>query len=242
MSKLDSNPKFYYFWEGFKATLPLLIGAFPFGIIYGALASTVGLSPIQTASMSAFVFAGASQFIAVDLIENFTNGWIIVLTTFIVNLRHALYSATLAPYLKHLKHKWLIPLSFWLTDESFVVVIQKYKQGLKKPYYEWYFLGSAVFMYSNWQFATWIGIFAGTRINNPADWGLDFAMIATFIGMLIPMVKGKPTIIAVVTAAVVSLIANPLPHQLGLIVAAIVGLSAGMYANLKLATESKEAT
>ena len=155
---------FDYFWMGFKDTLPLVIGAIPFGIIFGALSINTGLSVGETISMSIFVFAGSSQFIAVELLGNFANGWVIVFTTFVVNLRHALYSATLAPYLKNLSLKWLVPLSFWLTDETFVVVIQKFKAKMTEDKYPWYFLGSAIFMYSNWQLSTLVGIFR--RIKN----------------------------------------------------------------------------
>jgi 4-azaleucine resistance transporter AzlC len=90
------------FTAGIRDTLPLLLGALPFGLIYGAIAATSGLSMTAAILMSALVFAGSSQFIAVGLVAAQTPVAIIVLTTLIVNLRHMLYSATLLPYLKDL--------------------------------------------------------------------------------------------------------------------------------------------
>lgn len=218
------------FWAGVKATFPLVVGAIPFGIIYGALAVNSGISAAGTLSMSLFVFAGSSQFIATGLVASGASTAIIVLTTFVVNLRHALYSATLGPHMKHLSHKWLLPLGFWLTDESFVVVASRYEQEDNSPFKHWYFLGSAIFMYSNWQLSTYVGIVAGQSIPNAASWGLDFAMVVTFIGMLVPLVKGRSTLIAAVVAGGVALVAAGLPSQLGLLAAAIVGILAGVIA------------
>jgi len=98
------------FWGGVRATIPLVIGAIPFGIIFGALAVNSGLSAGATAAMSAFVFAGSSQFIAAGLFGGGAGVLIIILTTFVVNLRHSLYSVTLAPHMKHLPQRWLAPL------------------------------------------------------------------------------------------------------------------------------------
>lgn len=222
------------FWAGVKATFPLVVGAIPFGIIYGALAVNSGISAAGTLGMSLLVFAGASQFIAAGLVASGASTAIIILTTFVVNLRHALYSATLGPHMKHLSHKWLLPLGFWLTDESFVVVAYRYDQQDRSPLKHWFFLGSAIFMYSNWQLSTYIGVVAGRSIPDAASWGLDFAMVVTFIGMLVPLVKGNSTLVAVVVAGGVSLLASGLPNQLGLLVAAMFGIIAGVIAESKL--------
>ena len=122
------------FLSGIKAIIPLVVGAIPFGIIFGALASTSGLSSAATQGMSLFVFAGSAQFIAAGLVASGTSTIIIVLTTLVVNLRHMLYATTLAPHMQNLPTRWLLPLGFWLTDESFVVVIQRYQRLDKSPY------------------------------------------------------------------------------------------------------------
>lgn len=218
------------FWRGFQATLPLVVGATPFGIIFGALAVNSGLNASAAAAMSAFVFAGSSQFIAAGLFGGSAGLGIIVLTTFVVNLRHSLYSVTLAPHMKHLPQRWLVPLAFWLTDESFLVVAERYRQPDASPYKHWFFLGSAVFMYVNWNLWTWVGLYAGQTLPNPAGWGLDFALIVTFIGMVAPGLRSRPVAASVLTAGVAAILLAGLPNRLGMIAAALAGVTAGMLA------------
>jgi 4-azaleucine resistance transporter AzlC len=218
------------FWAGVKATFPLVVGAIPFGIIFGALSVTSGLSPAATQAMSTFVFAGSAQFIAAGLVASGTGNLVIILTTLVVNLRHMLYAATLAPRLKDLPQRWLLPLGFWLTDETFVVTAQRYDRPDDSPNKHWFFLGSEVFMYTNWQLCTFIGLKAGQAIHDAASWGLDFAMVVTFIGMLVPVVKNRPAAASVLVAGITALLANSLPHKLGLILAAVLGILAGVLA------------
>lgn len=232
-----SNLRRIEFWNGVRDTFPLDVGAIPFGIIFGALAVTSGVTPGGALAMSAIVYAGSSQFIAAGLVANGTPILVIVLTTFIVNVRHALYAASLAPHLKHLPQRWLAPLGFWLTDESFVVVIARYTKTDSSPFKHWYFLGSAVFMYSNWQLCTIIGIVAGQAIPNPRAWGLDFALVVTFIGMLAQFVRNRPTLIAAAVAGIVAVLAYGLPNQMGLLLAAILGIVSGVIAESLMPTE-----
>ena len=215
------------FWAGGRDTIPLIIGAIPFGLIFGALASASGLSFAAGMGMSTVVFAGSAQFIAVGLVAAGTGWPLIVLTTFVVNLRHALYSATLAPHVVHLPQRWQIPMAFGLTDETFAVAVKRYNQGDDSPHKRWYYLGSMVFMYTNWQICTFLGLTAGQLIPNAAAWGLDFAMPVTFIGMVIPYLTTRPMALATVVAGAVALLAYPLPHNLGLIVASLAGIAAG---------------
>lgn len=112
--------------------------------------------------MSLFVYAGSAQFIATGLVASGVGVGFIVLTTLVVNLRHALYGATLGPHVKKLSQKWLLPLGFWLTDETFVVTAMHYEKKDGSPNKHWFFLASSLFMYSMWQLTTLIGIVAGT--------------------------------------------------------------------------------
>ena len=212
------------FWLGFRDTIPMVIGALPFGLIFGALSITSGLSVGATMGLSLFVFAGSSQFIGVNLVAAGAAMPVIWLTTFVVNLRHALYSATLAPYAKKLPQTWLLPLGFWLTDETFVVVANHYQEGAESPYKHWYWFGSSIFMYVNWNFWTLIGIIAGQSIPDPSRFGLDFAMIVTFTGMVITMIKSRPILASVIAAGVASVVFKPLPNNIGLLIAAVIGL------------------
>lgn len=220
------------FWSGARDTIPVVVGAIPFGIIFGALAINAGLSVAATLGMSLFVFAGSSQFVAAGLVAQGAGILVIVLTTFVVNLRHALYSAALGPYLSKLPQRWLVPLGFWLTDETFAVVVQRYARGDDSPYKHWYHLGSSVAMYSNWLLCTAIGMVAGTQLQGMANWGLEFAMVVTFIGIVVPLLRNVPMILCAVVAGAVSLLLREWPNQLGLMLGALAGIAVAMVAEV----------
>lgn len=214
------------FLAGMKATLPLVIE--PFGVIVGALAITSGVSVAGTMALSLLVYAGSAQFIGVGLIAAGASVPVIILTTFVVNIRHALYSATLAPYVKHLPQRWLLPLAHMLTDESFVIASTHYAKAGEVTHRHWYYLASNLTLFFSWQIYTWIGIFAGTRIPDASRFGLDFAMSVTFIGMMVPLIKTRPILAAVVVASVVAVLTFSMPNKLGLIIAAVAGVIAGV--------------
>ncbi|MGQ7843875.1 AzlC family ABC transporter permease [Granulosicoccus sp. 3-233] len=216
------------FWSGARDTIPVVVGAIPFGILFGALAINAGLSIAATLGMSLFVFAGSSQFVAAGLVAQGAGILVIVLTTFVVNLRHALYSASLGPYLSRLPQRWLIPLGFWLTDETFAVVVQRYARGDDSPFTHWYHLGSSMAMYSNWLLCTVIGMVAGTQLQGMANWGLEFAMVVTFIGIVVPLLQNVPMILCAVVAGAVSLLLREWPNQLGLMLGSLTGIAIAM--------------
>lgn len=222
------------FLAGMRATIPMVVGALPFGIIFGATAVTNRISPAGALGMSLFVFAGSAQFIAAGLVGQGASIAIIVFTTFIVNLRHALYSASLAPYMKHLPQKWLLPLGFWLTDETYAVVITRFAHADESPYRHWFYLGSAVFMYVNWNVCTLIGITAGSTIPGASGWGLDFALVATFIGIVIPLIRTRPVLVTVVVSGAAAVLAQGLSNNLWIILAALLGIAAGVLAEAYL--------
>src|SRR5512144_753051 len=117
------RPSAASFLAGVRAELPLLIGVFPFGMIYGALALNVGLSAAASQLMSSIVFAGSSQFVTAQLVHEAAPVFVIVLTIAVVNLRHMLYSASLAPYLKNLSLRWKVLLAYLLTDEAYAPTV-----------------------------------------------------------------------------------------------------------------------
>lgn len=215
------------FRAGARDTIPLLIGALPFGLIYGTLAVTAGLSRGAAVAMSAVVFAGSAQFIAVGLIAAGSPAAIVIVTTLVVNLRHLLYSATLLPHLKRLPLRWRLPLAFWLTDETFAVSVTRWSAPDRSPHKHWYQLGSSLAMYLNWQFWCFMGQIVGSSIPDAGSWGLDVAMPVTFIGMTIPFVRDRSMVVCVIVAGVLSVILHPLPYNLGLILATLAGIIAG---------------
>ena len=229
------------FLEGAKDTFPLIVGAIPFGIIFGTLAATAGISFAATMGLSIFVFAGSSQFVCVGLVAAGTAWPMIVLTTFVVNLRHLLYSATMVPFYKGLSRAWKVVLSFGLTDETFAVAVHRYTRMAGSPGNHYYNLGSMVFMYLSWNLCTLLGLTAGRAFPEISEWGLDFAMPATFIGIVLPYLVSKPMWASVVTAGVVSILSAGLPHKLGLMVAAVAGVAVGLLCERVLSKKQKTA-
>ena len=213
------------FWAGARAEISLLIGVIPFGMIYGALAVNAGLSNAEAQLMSAIVFAGSAQFITAQLVHEAAPGLVIVLTIAIVNLRHMLYSASMAPYIASLPARWKAVLSYLLTDEAYAPTILHYEKHGVTPYAHWFWLGAGCTLWAFWQTSTAVGIFLGAAI--PESWSLDFALPLTFIAMLVPVLRGRPAIAAALSAGVVALLAFSLPYKLGLIVAALVGILVG---------------
>ena len=177
--------------------------------------------------MSSIVFAGSAQFVAAQLVHDAAPGLIIVFTIAIVNLRHVLYSASIAPYLKDLSSPWKILLSYFLTDEAYAATIIHYEEVGMNPVSHWFLLGAGCSLWLTWQISSGLGIFLGTAI--PASWPLDFALPLTFIAMVMPVLKDMPVVAAALSAGMVALLANGLPFKLGLILAALVGIAVGTF-------------
>ncbi len=215
------------FWDGVRAEFPLLISVFPFGLIYGSLALNAGLSSLASQLMSSIVFAGSSQFVTAQLVHDAAPGLVIIITIAVVNLRHMLYSASLAPYLKDLSIKWKILLSYLLTDEAYAPSILKYEaEGVTKTSH-WFLLGAGFALWFIWQISTAIGVFLGAAI--PEWLSLDFALPLTFIAMVVPVLKNRAAVAASLSAGLVSLLAFSLPFKLGLILAALSGIAVGTF-------------
>ncbi|MBM7866932.1 branched-chain amino acid ABC transporter permease [Heliobacterium gestii] len=211
-----------------RDTLPILVGIIPFGITCGIMGPTAGLSPMETVMMSALVFAGASQFVAMSMIGAGITGWgVIVLTTLLVNLRHLLMGASLAPHMSRLPLPMQALLSFGLVDESYAVTVGRM---LHKGYSATYQLGASATMYLTWLGSTAAGVMLGSRFPDPLAWGLDFAMAATFLVLLIPRLTDPIQRKVCATAAVMALLgASLLPGKWYIIVACLTASAAGAY-------------
>jgi 4-azaleucine resistance transporter AzlC len=220
------RPSASSFWAGVRAELPLLIGVFPFGMIYGALALGAGLSPAAAQMMSSIVFAGSAQFATAQLVHDAAPAVVIVVTIAMINVRHMLYSASMAPYVKDLSGRWKALLAYLLTDECYAATVTHYQQQGTTATSHWFFLGAGLALWSTWQASSALGIFLGTAL--PASWPLDFALPLTFIAMVIPVLKDRPAVAAAASSGIVALAAYGPPYKLGLIAAALVGIGVGM--------------
>lgn len=247
------------FLAGVRAELPILLGVAPFGMIYGALAVAAGLPTAAAQAMSALVFAGSAQFILTQLIATGTPPVVLLLTAFVVNLRHMLYSASVAPYVHGLRTRWKWLLAYLLTDEAYVVTITHYQKKAEDHHRDtegteaetslrplclcgeipdagtdkrhWFFLGAGLALWSAWQVSTAIGIFLGAQV--PPSWSLDFTLPLTFIALVFPALVDRPAVAAALTAGIVGVIGAGWPYKLGLVAAALVGIAVGTWLDAK---------
>jgi 4-azaleucine resistance transporter AzlC len=211
---------------GVRAELPILLGVMPFGLIFGAAAVGAGVPPAVAMAMSSIVFAGSAQFIGASLLGAGDPAGVIVLTTLVVNLRHLLYSASVAPYVQHLRARWRWLLAYLLTDEAYAVTILHYEQPGAVQFKHWFFLGAGLTLWASWQASTAAGILVRRVV--PESWSLDFSLPLMFIGLVVPALRDRPAVAAALAAGVVAVLAADLPLRLGLIAAAVAGIVAGL--------------
>ncbi len=209
-----------------RAQLPLLLGVAPFGMAYGAYAVKSGIDTGLAQAMSVIVFAGASQFVGVRLIVEDVPAAVVVLAVVLVNLRHVLYSASLAPYVEQLDRRWRWLLAYLLTDEAYATVIARYRRDGVSPYGHWFFFGAAAALWAIWQLSTALGVFVGAAV--PDSWSLDFALPLTFIAILVPTLGQRSALGAAAVAGLVAVLAFRWPYGVGLIAAAAAGMAAGI--------------
>ena len=193
----------------------MLLGTAPFGVVFGAFALEMKLGVLGGQGLSAIVFAGSSQFVGANLYGQGASLLIIFITTFFINLRHALYGAALAPKLSQIKTRERVLMSFFITDEAFAIV-SRFDVILSR-----YFWGTALAMYINWQVWTFIGLVSGGYLREYLSLNLGFVLVPAFIAIITPQIKTKSSILCVAVAAGLSLFFVNLPHQSGFIIAAV---------------------
>jgi 4-azaleucine resistance transporter AzlC len=215
------------FVSGAKATAPVLLALVPFALAFGTTAAGGGLSPLEALAMSVFVFAGAAQLAMVPLISAGASVAVVVLTVLVINLRMALYSASLAPHFRLLPSRWKGLLSYLLTDQAYAAAINRFDEGrTEEADKRWYYLGAALAVWVAWQPAAMFGVFLGSRV--PEGWSLDFVLPLTFIALVLPAIKDRMTATAALTAGGTAVLAAAMPLNLGLIAAALVGVLGGL--------------
>jgi predicted branched-subunit amino acid permease len=206
----------------------MIPGVAPFGIIAGLTAMATGLTAVQAMAMSVTIFAGASQLAALQLLAQGAIPAVIVLTALTINLRFAMYSASLAPHLYRLRPGWRFPLAYFLVDQNYLLSIIRYQRSdsAEDPYGHWFFLGGGAALWLTWQTSTAVGVFMGGRI--PSGWSLDFAIPLVFMAVLVPALRGRLHVVAALIGGAVATIAGSLPYNLGLVAGAVSGITAGV--------------
>jgi 4-azaleucine resistance transporter AzlC len=152
-----------------------------YGVVWGGLARQAGLSMGELVAMCLLVTAGTAQFVALPMLAAGAPGWLLVVTTYIVNLRHYLMAASLAPYFAHLSRGRLALLAHGISDESYALTMARFQRGLAHPAY---FAASAASTFLAWYLGATAGGILGGRIPDPHRYGLDFVFPAVFIAIL----------------------------------------------------------
>ncbi len=211
--------------RGMLDVTPLCVAVLPWGLLAGSFAIEAGLDPFQAQAMSAVVFAGAAQLAASGLFKIDAGFWTIVVTTIIITLRHLLYSISMRDRIGALPGRWRYGLGFLLTDELFALTANQSPDQFNR----WYALGAGFWFYLCWNLASFAGIAAGELIPDLDQLGLEFAIAATFIAIVVPSIKNKATLVTVVTALVLSVWLEKAEIGGGLMIATIVAMFTGYF-------------
>jgi predicted branched-subunit amino acid permease len=214
------------FIAGAREVAPVLLGTIPFGFVAGVAAIPAGFTALQGIALSVFSFSGIAQLITYQLVAAGSPILVTVAAASVVSLRLMMYSAAISPHLAHLSRGWRVLLSFLMTDQSFANTVQRFSEPGDVRWRHWHALGSSLTLYVTWQAAVIVGVVFGAQI--PATWSLDFAVVLTFIALLVPAVRTRADLAAAIVAGGVALIAAGLPFRLSLIVASLAGIAVGM--------------
>jgi predicted branched-subunit amino acid permease len=213
------------FWQGVRDELPLMFGVIPFGLVFGVIGIESGLTSFQTILLSSILFGGASQVVFAQLWAAGVPALIVGSSVCVINIRHVLYSASIASYLQHLSLGWRLLLGYLLTDEAYAVSIRRFTNGYSGKSQHFHLLGSGSLLWASWQTSTIAGVVVGETI--PESWSLTFAIPLTFIAIIAPIMRTRAEIAAAVSAGSLAIIGQPLPWNSWLVIAALGGIAAG---------------
>ncbi len=209
--------------KGSIACIPLSLAVAPWGLLAGSMAIEANLTPLQSQGLSAIVFAGAAQLVAIGMLKGGANLLSILLTTLLLTSQHLLYGLSMRPVLSELPTRWRLTLGFLLTDEFFALVSQHDRQQFNR----WYAFGVGFTFYLAWNLFTLAGIILGQSIPHLDQLGLDFSIAATFVALIAPTVRNLPTLVCVAVALFCSVLFSYWHWETALVAAGLLGMAAG---------------
>jgi len=220
------------FWRGVKAGLPFLFIVGPFAMLFGVLATESGLSVFEALTFSLVVVAGAAQFTALQLMSENAPTVIVLISALAVNLRMAMYSASLTPYLGSAPLWQRAFAAYFVQDQAYACSIVEFedKPDLSVQARMSFYTGCLVPVIPAWYGLTVLGAAIGQQV--PESWALDFALPIAFLAMLAPMLRTPAHVVAALVSVVVSLLAAGVPYSLGLLIAGTLAMLAGAQAEL----------
>jgi 4-azaleucine resistance transporter AzlC len=223
-----------------KDSVGIMVSAGGFGLVYGLSARAAGFSPLEAGAMSLFVFAGASQFVAVGyVLGGFSWAAVLVLTTFL-NARHFLYGAALAPFLADVPRRQKVLMAHVLTDEAFALAIAHFRR-IGRADACGYWMGAIVSTFIPWNLATFVGVTVGGSIPDPTRFGLDVIFPAAMAGLAVGLVAGRRELVAAIAGALIGVaVALAWDAAAGIIAGGVLGPLLGMVVPVRGADMSAE--
>lgn len=220
------------FWRGCRDGAPFVLVVGPFAVLFGVLATEAGLNVLETLAFSVVVVAGAAQFTALQLMTEDAPTLIVLASALAVNLRMAMYSASLTPYLGAAPLWQRALIAYVILDQSYACASVEFEKRHEMTVSERiaYFAGTSAPVVPAWYLCTYLGAGIGTRV--PESWALDFALPITFLALMAPMLRTRAHLIAAFVSVLVSLLAAGLPYSLGLLVAGVLAMMAGARAEV----------
>ena len=213
--------------KGTVDMLPLSLAVLPWGILVGSLAVQRGFSWLEAQLFSAVIFGGAVQIVTVELIADQASLVTVLFSAFVISSRHFLYGLTLRERLSPQPLRWRLGLGFLLTDELFA--LSGDRRAYQNKFRLYYAQGAGGSFYLAWNLWTFIGIVAGAWLPDLTKLGLDFAIAATFIALVVPEIKSLATLMSIIVAAISALIFSLWQIELGLVFAALLAMLAGYF-------------
>ncbi len=214
-----------YYIKGAKSVSPIIAGIIPFGLIYGISAVSAGIPVFPSIAMSFIIFAGAGQIALVNALSSDAPVFTAVAIVALINLRMAMYGASIASHIRSRNIFKRILASYLLTDQAYAVSIAEFNTDKNTDKLQFY-LGSAVFMWFTWQISTVTGVLLGKTL--PEGLSLEFAVPLTFLALLGPFLKDKFFITSAAVSAGIMIIARNLPYNTGFFIAVFAGITAGI--------------
>lgn len=229
-----SSPVRKSFWRGVTGCAPFLIVVGPFSILFGVVATEAGLNIVETMGFSILVIAGASQFTAVQLMNENAPALVVLITSLAVNLRMAMYSASLTPHLGQASVGARALVAYTMVDQTYANSMMEYENRpqLSLPEKLAYYLGGSAIIAPFWYALTYVGAQIGSAL--PPEFALDFAVPLTFIAIVAPMLRTLAHVAAAVVSVAFSLMFAFLPYSTGIFVAGIAAMLTGALVEIAL--------
>ncbi|MEL7026777.1 MAG: AzlC family ABC transporter permease [Pseudomonadota bacterium] len=225
------------YFRGVRDSMPYVLVIGPFALLFGVVATEAGLSIAETMGFTVLVIAGAAQFTAVQLLTENAPVWAILAASLGVNLRMAMYSASLTPHLGAAPLWQRALIAYLNVDQAFAMASLKYEQEpeMTVPEKVAYFFGTMSFIAPIWYVGTWVGAVAGSAI--PPEYALDFALPITFLALVAPAVRTLAHLAAAIVAIIVALAAAGLPSGTGILLAGLAGMITGAEIERRMARQ-----